>query len=55
MQLDEREKELRAARAAKLPSPKPETEPLPPRYMPGSGHLLSGADTPPSPTDDLDD
>jgi len=53
MQLDERERQLRAARAAKLPSPEPETEPHPPRHMPGSGHLLSGNGIPPSPTNDV--
>jgi len=51
-QLDERERELRAARAARLPSPEPETELAPPQYMPGSGHLLSGTGTPPAPTND---
>ena len=52
MQFDERERQIRAARAAKLPSPEPETEPSPPRYMPGSGHTLSGIVTPPAPMDD---
>lgn len=55
MQLDERERQIRAARAAKLPSPEPETEPLPPQYMPGSGHLLSGKDTPPTPMSDMNE
>lgn len=52
MQFDEREREVRAARAAKPPSPEPETD-LPPRYMPGSGHILLGAGTPPDPTNDV--
>jgi len=54
-QLDERERQIRAARAAKLPSPEPETEQQPPRYMPGSGHLLSGDEAPPAPTNDVDE
>jgi len=52
MQFDERERQLRAVRAAKLPSPEPETEPPP---MPGSGHLLSETGTPPAPVNDLDE
>jgi hypothetical protein len=55
MQFDEREKQIRAARAAKSPSPEPETESSPPRYMPGSGHTLSGIETPPAPTNDMDE
>jgi len=57
LQVDEREKELRAARAARLPSPEPEPEagPAPPLYMPGSGHLLSGATTPPAPVGEVDE
>jgi len=54
MQLDEREKQLRAIRAAKSPSPEPEKESSPQRHMPGSGHILSG-DPPPAPTSDVDD
>ena len=53
MQIDEREREIRAARAANPSSPEPETEPPPPQHMPGSGHLLSGDDTPPAPTDEM--
>jgi len=53
-QIDERERQIRAARAAKLPSPEPETELPPPQYMPGSGHLLSG-NTPPAPTNDVNE
>lgn len=52
-QLDERERQIRAARAAKLPSAEPETEPQPPRYMPGGGHLLSGDEAPPALTNDV--
>ena len=55
MQLDERERELRAARAAKPPSPEPEVETTPPRYMPGSGHVLSGTGTPPAPVDEMEE
>jgi len=54
-QLDERERQIRAARAAKLPSPEPEPEQQPPQYMPGSGHLLSGDEAPPAPTNDVDE
>jgi len=51
MQADERERELRAIRAAKLPSPEPEAEPASPQEpMPGVGHLLSEIETPSSPT-----
>ena len=56
MAVDERERQLRAARAAKSPSPEPaEEDSSPPRYMPGSGHTLSGVDPPPAPTNDLDE
>jgi len=41
VQTDERERQLRAVRAAKPPSPEPETEPVPLQPMPGAGHLLS--------------
>lgn len=53
LQLDERERELRAVRAANPPSPEPETEPSPPQYMPGGGHLLSGTGALHAPTDDV--
>jgi len=52
MQIDERERQLRAARAAKPPSPEPETEPASPPPMPGAGHLLSEASSPANVTDD---
>ncbi|KAF9652227.1 hypothetical protein BDM02DRAFT_3061714, partial [Thelephora ganbajun] len=52
IQLDERERQIRAARAGKLSSPEQETEPPPPQHMPGGGYILSGADTPPAPTND---
>lgn len=55
MQFDERERELRAARGARLPSPEPEEESSPPRYMPGSGHILSETGTPPAPIDDMEE
>lgn len=45
MQLDERERQVRAARATKLPSPESEAEPAPAQPMPGIGRLLSGAET----------
>jgi len=53
LQNDERERQLRAARAAKLPSPEPETAEPPP--MPGSGHLLSRNDILPALTDDMNE
>lgn len=52
-QLDEREREFRAARAARPPSLEPEMEPAPPQYMPGSGHLLSGIEAPAPTNDDV--
>lgn len=54
MQYDERERELRAARAAKQTSQEPEEEPAPPLHMPGNGHLLSGDVTPPVPMDEIE-
>lgn len=52
MQFDERERQLRAARAARLPSPEPETEPIAPQSMPGIGHLLSDIEGSSSPMDE---
>lgn len=54
LQSDERERELRAARAAKPPSPEPETEPVTPPQMPGSGSILFGSPTPAA-RDDMDE
>jgi hypothetical protein len=55
MQSDERERELRAIRAARLPSPEPEAEPASPQPMPGIGNLLSETETYSPPTLVLDD